>query len=64
MATTEGALIASTNRGAKAISVSYSIKNYIIKTFFKESGGVKVTLLRDFMTRTPVLRFNTIIEAK
>ncbi|XP_062080290.1 3-hydroxy-3-methylglutaryl-coenzyme A reductase 3-like [Humulus lupulus] len=44
MATTEGCLIASTNRGCKAIHLS---------------GGATSMLLRDGMTRTPVVRFNS-----
>ncbi|XP_020226242.1 3-hydroxy-3-methylglutaryl-coenzyme A reductase 1 [Cajanus cajan] len=42
MATTEGCLVASTNRGCKAIHVS---------------GGASSALLRDGMTRAPVVRF-------
>ncbi|KAA8547618.1 hypothetical protein F0562_004047 [Nyssa sinensis] len=44
MATTEGCLVASTNRGCKAIYVS---------------GGATSVLLRDAMTRAPVVRFST-----
>nr|AEM42971.1 HMG-CoA reductase [Siraitia grosvenorii] len=44
MATTEGCLVASTNRGCKAIYVS---------------GGATSTLLKDGMTRAPVLRFGS-----
>ncbi|KAJ1380957.1 Hydroxymethylglutaryl-CoA reductase, class I/II [Sesbania bispinosa] len=44
MATTEGCLVASTNRGCKAIYVS---------------GGASSMLLRDGMTRAPVVRFNS-----
>ncbi|PPS19160.1 hypothetical protein GOBAR_AA01470 [Gossypium barbadense] len=44
MATTEGCLVASTNRGCKAIHLS---------------GGATSVLLRDGMTRAPVVRFDT-----
>jgi hydroxymethylglutaryl-CoA reductase (NADPH) len=44
MATTEGCLVASTNRGCKAIA---------------ESGGARSVVLRDGMTRAPVARFPT-----
>ncbi|KAK9286581.1 hypothetical protein L1049_014980 [Liquidambar formosana] len=44
MATTEGCLVASTNRGCKAIYMS---------------GGATGVLLRDAMTRAPVVRFGT-----
>ncbi|KAL3525142.1 hypothetical protein ACH5RR_013514 [Cinchona calisaya] len=44
MATTEGCLVASTNRGCKAIFAS---------------GGATSVLLRDAMTRAPVVRFAT-----
>ncbi|CAA2955424.1 3-hydroxy-3-methylglutaryl-coenzyme A reductase 1 [Olea europaea subsp. europaea] len=44
MATTEGCLVASTNRGCKAIYVS---------------GGASSVVLRDAMTRAPVVRFGT-----
>ncbi|XP_019177390.1 PREDICTED: 3-hydroxy-3-methylglutaryl-coenzyme A reductase 1-like [Ipomoea nil] len=44
MGTTEGCLVASTNRGCKAIAAS---------------GGATSMLLRDGMTRAPVVRFGT-----
>jgi len=44
MATTEGCLVASTNRGCKAIFAS---------------GGASSVLLRDGMTRAPIVRFGT-----
>ncbi|KAF4363904.1 hypothetical protein CsatB_005098 [Cannabis sativa] len=44
MATTEGCLVASTNRGCKAIHLS---------------GGSFSVLLKDGITRAPVVRFNT-----
>ncbi|QXJ33212.1 hydroxymethylglutaryl-CoA reductase (NADPH) [Saccharolobus shibatae] len=47
LATTEGALIASVNRGSKAVTLS---------------GGVRVKVLKDEMTRAPVFRFDSIEE--
>ena len=44
MATTEGCLVASTNRGCKAIYAS---------------GGASSVVLRDCMSRAPVARFST-----
>ncbi|GAB2267565.1 3-hydroxy-3-methylglutaryl-coenzyme A reductase 1 [Dionaea muscipula] len=48
MATTEGCLVASTNRGCKAIHLS---------------GGATSVLLRDGMTRAPVVRFGSVKRA-
>uniref|UniRef100_A0A0N4ZR44 3-hydroxy-3-methylglutaryl coenzyme A reductase n=1 Tax=Parastrongyloides trichosuri TaxID=131310 RepID=A0A0N4ZR44_PARTI len=48
LATTEGALIASTNRGCRAVI---------------ESGGITSFVFHDGMTRAPVVKFNSIIEA-
>ncbi|EEF52919.1 3-hydroxy-3-methylglutaryl-coenzyme A reductase 1 [Ricinus communis] len=48
MATTEGCLVASTNRGCKAIHLS---------------GGANSVLLKDGMTRAPVVRFGSAARA-
>ncbi|XP_044488315.1 3-hydroxy-3-methylglutaryl-coenzyme A reductase 1-like [Mangifera indica] len=48
MATTEGCLVASTNRGCKAIHLS---------------GGATSVLLKDGMTRAPVVRFGSAEQA-
>ncbi|KAF8014991.1 hypothetical protein BT93_H0705 [Corymbia citriodora subsp. variegata] len=48
MATTEGCLVASTNRGCKAIYAS---------------GGARSVLLKDGMTRAPVVRFGNVKRA-
>ncbi|CAF1009226.1 unnamed protein product [Rotaria sordida] len=49
MATTEGALVASTNRGCKAVSMS--------------KAGINTIVFNDGMTRGPVLKFVTIRQA-
>ncbi len=49
MATSEGTLIASYNRGARLL---------------RESGGVKVTVVDDAMQRAPVFVFNDAREAR
>ncbi|CAF2340920.1 unnamed protein product [Rotaria sp. Silwood2] len=49
MATTEGALVASTNRGCKAVTMS--------------KLGIKTIVFNDGMTRGPVLKFVTIRQA-
>lgn len=49
MATTEGALIASIGRGAKALG---------------KSGGVTVRVIKDGMTRGPAFAFNSIIDVE
>lgn len=48
MATTEGALVASTHRGARAINLS---------------GGCKAVVLKEGMTRAPVVEVNSLEEA-
>jgi len=48
LATTEGALVASTQRGAKAIN---------------ESGGARAAVLSDGMTRAPLIRFPSLMQA-
>lgn len=48
MATTEGCLVASTNRGCKAIHLS---------------GGASSVILKDGMTRAPVVRFGSVRRA-
>lgn len=48
MATTEGCLVASSNRGAKAIC---------------QGGGAKARIVRDGITRAPCLRMNSAMEA-
>jgi NADP-dependent 3-hydroxy-3-methylglutaryl-CoA reductase len=49
MATTEGALVASTNRGCKAVSMS--------------KYGIETIVFNDGMTRGPVLKFHSIRQA-
>ena len=49
LATTEGALVASVNRGCKIVT---------------ENGGVRTVVLRDYMSRAPVFKFRSIDEAR
>lgn len=49
LATTEGALVASANRGCSAIS---------------SSGGANVRIFQDVMTRAPVFRLDDVVQAK
>lgn len=49
LATTEGALVASADRGSSAITTS---------------GGASVRILKDEMTRAPVFKTNDVIDAK
>ncbi|MEM0468329.1 MAG: hydroxymethylglutaryl-CoA reductase (NADPH) [Pyrobaculum sp.] len=48
LATTEGALVASVNRGAKLVT---------------ESGGARAKVLKDNMTRAPLFRLPSIVDA-
>ncbi len=48
LATTEGALVASVNRGCKIVS---------------DNGGVNVRVIRDYMSRAPVFKFENIDDA-
>lgn len=48
LATTEGALVASVNRGAKILT---------------ESGGVRTKVLKDGMARAPLFRVSSVVEA-
>lgn len=49
MATTEGCLVASTNRGCRALTVC---------------GGVITRVVDDGMTRGPVVRFSSVTTAR
>lgn len=49
LATTEGALVASANRGCSAICIS---------------GGANVRIFQDVMTRAPVFKLNDVVQAK
>ncbi len=48
LATTEGALVASVNRGCKIVT---------------DNGGVNVRVIKDFMSRAPVFSFESILDA-
>ncbi len=48
MATTEGALVAGVNRGVKAVT---------------ESGGVRTKIVRDGMTRAPLFKLPSVVDA-
>ncbi len=49
LATTEGALVASINRGCKIVT---------------ENGGVRTLVIRDYMSRAPLFKFRTLDEVE
>jgi hydroxymethylglutaryl-CoA reductase (NADPH) len=72
MATTEGCLVASTNRGARAIRAASTMTQVDPISFLREDrgpdldckSGVRTALVYDGMTRGPVVRFPSAVDAR
>ena len=79
MATTEGCLVASTNRGASAVRRSINLDSDSIhkddRPYERSSGkryppslgykdGIRTVLYKDGMTRGPILQFQNVLEAR